>query len=74
MKKEIDWDFDLRKNAEIVHIAMQVAKSLDSTPLKEWFKREIEQQLSEKRCNNRGVKEGWEHCTVCTRDSCSDWY
>ena len=30
-------DFNLRENADIVALAMDAAKSLDSRPLKEWF-------------------------------------
>jgi hypothetical protein len=30
-------DYNLRENADIVHLAMKSAKSLDSTELKEWF-------------------------------------
>ena len=30
-------DFNLRENADIVALAMDASKSLDSRPLKEWF-------------------------------------
>ena len=34
-------EYDLRENAEIVHLAMNAAKSLDSTELKMWFEKKL---------------------------------
>ena len=44
---DIKNDYDLRENAEIIALAMDAAKSLDSTALKAWFEQKYNPKLSE---------------------------
>jgi len=40
-------DYNLRENADIVHLAMKASKSLDSTELKQWFDKKYDKPQME---------------------------
>lgn len=32
------------------------------------------EMIKTKRCHNVGVRDGWQHCSFCTRESCKDFF